>query len=179
MSSGNLSLNFVFEGWDSYQTSLVRAISPLAPDELAWRPAPNLRSVGEIACHISFGRIDWFSRMDAPGSAELAKQTSALKSRSAIAQNQLELLWWLEASWQLIEDTLSQWTVLDLDQTYRHVYQRKTYAISRQWTIWRVLSHDIHHGGQLAIMLGIMGIPIPDLGDQGGHLIEPPLAEGD
>jgi hypothetical protein len=65
-----VSLATVFEGWDGYQTSLVQAISPLTPEQLAWRPAPELRSVGEVARHISLGRITWFRRMEAPGSAE-------------------------------------------------------------------------------------------------------------
>jgi hypothetical protein len=53
------------------------------------------------------------------------------------------------------------------------------FAVTRQWTIWRIMSHDLHHGGELSILLGMQGIDIPDLGDQGGHLtelreIEPP-----
>ena len=39
------------------------------------------------------------------------------------------------------------------------------------------MSHDLHHGGELSILLGMQGIEIPDLGDQGGHLTELPLAE--
>jgi hypothetical protein len=57
---------------------------------------------------------------------------------------------WLELSWQMIETTLNTWTVADLAQTYRHIREGKIYTVTRQWTIWRVLSHDLHHGGQLA-----------------------------
>lgn len=32
------------------------------------------------------------------------------------------------------------------------------------------MSHDLHHGGQLALMLGLQGIDVPELGDKGGHL---------
>jgi uncharacterized damage-inducible protein DinB len=32
------------------------------------------------------------------------------------------------------------------------------------------LSHDLHHGGQIALMLGLQGIDVPELGDKGGHL---------
>jgi hypothetical protein len=48
------------------------------------------------------------------------------------------------------------------------------YAVSRQWTIWRVMFHNVNHGGELAILLGLRGIGIPDLGDQCGHLTEQP-----
>jgi uncharacterized damage-inducible protein DinB len=176
MTAESLSLASVFEGWDGYQSSLVHAIAPLSLDQLAWRPAAHLRSVGEIAGHISLGRIGWFHRMGAPGAFDLAAQTASWRSEVEIAENPAELVWWLEASWKVIEACLSLWTVADLAQTYRLNYHGQVYAVSRQWTIWRIITHDIHHGGQLAILLGIQGIPIPELGDQGGHLTMPPLA---
>jgi uncharacterized damage-inducible protein DinB len=89
----------------------------------------------------------------------------------------VELVRWLEASWKMVESTLSSWTVADLDQTYRQPYQGRTYSVTRQWTIWRVLAHDLHHGGELAVMLGTQGIALPELGDLGGHLTEPALIE--
>lgn len=179
MISGTSSLLAVYDGWDSHQLSLVRAVAPLAPEHLAFRPAPKLRSVGEIASHLSLGRIGWFERMGAPGSAELARLAAAWEPEAAIVENAAELVRRLEVTWQMIQDTLDQWTVGDLDQTYRHVYWGKTYAISRQWTIWRILAHDLHHGGELAMLLGLQGIEIPELGDLGGHLTEPPTAEPD
>jgi uncharacterized damage-inducible protein DinB len=177
MTTEASSLMSVYEGWDGYQLSLVRAIAPLSPQQLAYRPAPHLRSVGEIASHISLGRIDWFQRMHAPGSEEIAHQAAGWETDQAIMENATELVRRLEVTWQMIENTLTHWTISDLAQTYRHPYQGKTYAISRQWTIWRIMAHDLHHGGQLAILLGIQGIEIPELGDLGGHLTQPPLAE--
>lgn len=192
------SLMSIFEGWDGHQLALVRAIAPLTPEQLAWRPASHLRSVGEIISHIALGRLYWFHNMGAPGSAELARQIAPgegekantenlaefrrwfdaiAQQEEAIVENPTELLRWLEASWQVIDTTLTTWTVADLAQTYRHLYQGRMYAVSRQWVIWRIMSHDLHHGGELSILLGMQGIEIPDLGDQGGHLTELPLAE--
>lgn len=192
------SLISIFEGWDGHQLALVRAITPLTPEQLTWRPAPHQRSVGELISHIALARLYWFHNMGAPGSAELARKIAPWEGEKAntenlaefhrwfdaialqeeaIVENHAELLRWLEASWQMIETTLTTWTVADLAQTYRHLYQGKMFAVSRQWVIWRVMSHDLHHGGELSILLGMQGIDIPDLGDQGGHLTELPLAE--
>jgi uncharacterized damage-inducible protein DinB len=171
------SLMTVYDGWDSYQASLVHAITPLTPEQLRYRPASHLRTVGELASHIGLGRIGWFERMDAPGSAALARQAAALASEESIADDAAGIVTWLEASWQMIDQTLRSWTIADLARTYRHTYYGKTYAISRQWTIWRIMAHDLHHGGELAVMLGMQGIAVPELGDLGGHLNEPPLAE--
>jgi hypothetical protein len=53
MTGDPQSLGTVFEGWDGYQLSLVRAVAPRTPEELRWRPAPHLRTAGEIARHIA------------------------------------------------------------------------------------------------------------------------------
>jgi uncharacterized damage-inducible protein DinB len=198
MTTATPSLMSIYEGWDSHQVALVRAITPLSPEQLAWRPEPQMSSVGELISHLALARLWWFHKMGAPGSAELAHQvapwtgekintedpgeiqrwTDALEQlEAAIIGNHAELLKWLEASWQMIETTLNTWTIADLTNTYRHIRGRKMYVVSRQWTIWRILSHDLHHGGELSVLLGLQGIAIPDLGDQGGHLTELPLAE--
>lgn len=183
------SLFSVFEGWDGYQRSIIQAAAPLTLEQLAFRPASHLRSVGEVVRHIALAPVDWFQRMDAPGSRELAGRIQAwhedrygnryVNEEQAIpiagaADVAAELVHWLEASWQMIEQTLRTWTLEDLRQTYRHTWRGNTYAISRQWTIWRIMAHTLHHGGELALMLGMQGIEIFELGNLGGHIIEPP-----
>lgn len=173
MNAFTFPLRTIFHGWDGYQTSLVRAVATLTPEQLAWKPAPHLRSVGELVEHISSGRVGWFEKMGAPGSAELARQVPPVDS---LVGNADRLVEWLEASWRMVEDTLAQWDVSDLTKTYNHTYWGKTYAVSRQWTIWRILTHDVHHGGQLSLMLAMQGLEAPELLALGGHLTEPPLA---
>jgi uncharacterized damage-inducible protein DinB len=65
----------------------------------------------------------------------------------------------------------------DISQTYRHRYAGGVYAVSRQWTLWRVLTHDTHHGGQIALMLAMQGIAAPELRALGGHIVAPPPAD--
>lgn len=187
--ASNISLMTVFEGWNGYQTSLVNAISPLTREQLEWRPARDANSVGELARHISLGRIIWFMRMEAPGSTELVKSIDAwemdsdgnrdiVENRIAITDQPAELVRWLEATWGMIETTLKSWNVSDLVQTYKHRWNGVDYAVSRQWTLWRIMSHDIHHGGELSLMLGLQGIQAFELSDLFGHIILPPLADG-
>jgi uncharacterized damage-inducible protein DinB len=178
----------VFDGWNGYNTSLVHAITPLTPEQLAWRPAPQIQSVGEVARHISLGRISWLRRMGAPGSIALVERISDWKQDHdgnydivedaiMITEDANALVRWLEATWDMIEATLANWTIADLTETYRHTWNGQTYAVSRQWTLWRVLSHDLHHGGELALMLGLQGIDAFELKDLFGHIILPPLEE--
>ena len=178
----------VYEGWDGHQTALVHAVAPLKREQLVWRPAPDLRSVGELVRHIALGRIEWFHRMGAPGVEEVIPLIPAwdedphgnkyvVETAVPIDDSASELVQWLETTWKMIDLTLHTWTVADLARTYRHTWRGDTYNVSRQWTTWRIMEHDIHHGGQLALMLGIQGIEVFELGDLGGHINEPPLAE--
>jgi uncharacterized damage-inducible protein DinB len=170
-------LHSIFEGWDGYQRALVSAVAPRTPAELACRPAAHLRSAGQVASHIVVGRVAWFSRMGAPVSANLARAGAELGSDDAIAGDPGALVRWLNESWRMVENALAEWTAADLDRTYLQPHQGTTYRVSYQWTLWRVMAHDIHHGGELAVTLGMQGIALTELGGLGGHIVQPPVAE--
>ena len=188
MPTSSDSLAMVFEGWEGYRQSIIHAVAPLTPEQLLWRPAAQLRSVGELVRHIALGPIGWFHWMGAPGSRELAGRITAwetdadgnryvIEAAIDIADQAGQLVEWLDASGKMIADTLQAWTVADLQKSYRHTWAGNTYAISRQWTLWRILAHDLHHGGELAILLGMQGLENFELGHLGGHIALPPLAD--
>ena len=172
----------IFEGWDGYQTSLLHAATPLTSEQLSWRPGPERRSVGEVLRHICMGRVTWLARLDAPGMDTVAQRvprwhndddgTRRVDEDSLPCDDAALLADWLALSWQPVQQLLEEWTVDDLFRTYRLA----EYVVSRQWTIWRIMSHDIHHGGQVATMLALQGIEARDLRDRGGHVILPPIA---
>ena len=181
-------LSEIFDGWGGYQASLVHAIQSLTEEQLAWKPSKDLRSIGEIAAHIAMGRIVWFVRMKAPRSEELAAKIPAweydpegngyiVEKAMGIDRDPAALVAWLGDTWGMIEAALETWTVNDLWLTYRHVWRGDAYEVSRQWTVWRILSHDIHHGGQIARILAERGIPAKELRALGGHIISPEKIE--
>jgi len=172
VATDSYTLMNVYKGWDDYQVSLVHAIAPLSREQLLWKPAPHLRSVGGIANHIIGGRIQWFHYILGEGSEELTNQVATWMSNDTVEEKSDELVKWLEASWQLVADALNRWTIADLAQTYRLPYKGKNYDLTRQWIILHVLAHDFHHGGELSILLGMQGLSLPELGDEGGHLSE-------
>jgi uncharacterized damage-inducible protein DinB len=178
MSKDISSLQAIYKGWDTYQASIVHAVAPLSPGQLAWRPAPHVRSAGEIASHIADGRIYWFHRFMGEGNTELASLVSSGMPEDTIATNASELIKWLEISWQLVAASLSRWTVADLTHIYHHIDEGKSYAVPRQWVVEHIFAHDLHHGGELALTLGLQGISIPELGDNFGQPALP-LAEPD
>jgi uncharacterized damage-inducible protein DinB len=188
MPQSTISLTTIFDGWNGYNQSIINAIKPLTPEELAWRPAENLKSVGELVRHISLGRITWFMRMDAPGTAGIVGQIhdwewdpdgnqNIVEESIPITEQQTELVHWLNITWQMIEATLNLWKIDDLSNTYNHRWRGETYAVTRQWTIWRVINHDLHHGGELSLMLGLQGIKAFELCDLFGHIIMPSILD--
>ncbi len=188
MANSQDTLQTIFDGWNGYHQSIVNAVAPLTLGQLVWRPADNFNSVGELVRHISLGRVTWCLRMGAPGSAEIASQIHEWETDSdgnqdvveksiTSTESSTELVRWLENTWQMIDRTLTTWTFSDLARTYKHTWNGKIYTPSRQWTLWRVMNHDLHHGGELSLMLGLQGIEAFELSALFGHIILPPLLE--
>lgn len=152
-----LSLAPFYKGWDVYQQLLIAAIAPLTAEQLALRSAPQQWSVGTLAAHIIAARVGWFHIRMGEGSSELAPMATwdedGEPSRSAA-----ELVAGLEATWQLIQDALERWTFADLEQVFPHPTREDWPARSRQYIIWHVLEHDIHHGGEISSILGAHGL---------------------
>jgi uncharacterized damage-inducible protein DinB len=62
---------------------------------------------------------------------------------------------------KLVERALQPFAQMWLDAAARSGEVRP--ARSRQWIIWHVLEHDIHHGSEISTILGVHGLPIVEL----------------
>ena len=158
MTKTNTSLARFYQGWETYQGYLTNTIAPLTSEQLALRAAPNLRSIGILAAHIIAARVVWFHAVMGEGPADLLPMRT-WDDYDPIQQNAAELVAGLEATWNLIQECLAHWTPADLDRTF----QRRDGLVSRQWIIWHVIEHDLHHGGELLLTCGIHGLPVAEL----------------
>ena len=158
MNEKHTTLEAFYKGWDIYQKLLIEAIAPLSPDQLALQAAPHLRSIGVIAAHIISARVWWFHNIMGEGNEGLAPLVS-WDDDGAPVRSASELVSGLEATWQMIQDDLERWTPADLEQKF----QRRETTVSRQWIIWHIIEHDLHHGGELSYSLGIYELAAPDL----------------
>ena len=138
-----------FESWQDYQESLKRAIAPLTEEQLQRRLIPGLRTSGEIAEHIVFGRALHLHRTLGEGVAEL---TPLLRWEDADdpPHTAAEILHGLELTWRFITAYLMRGSPTD--------------AISEEevpimQTIWGLLDHDLPHAGELSLLLGADGMP--------------------
>src|SRR5581483_1742424 len=99
MAEQQTNLLSFYKGWDTYQAFLIKAIAPLASEQLALRLAPHLRSLGENVTHIISGRVSNFHLVMGEGDAEMAPlETWDLPG--APLRSAAELVRGLENTWQ-------------------------------------------------------------------------------
>jgi uncharacterized damage-inducible protein DinB len=155
MTQQQISLFPLYKGWDNYQELLIKAIEPLSPDQLSLRPAPHLRSIGENAAHIVGTRAGWLYYTLERGDEHMVTLAS-WNRRDQPAHPAAELINGLEAIWHVIQDTLNQWTTADLSAlVYDTDDDGEEQTYTRQWVLWHLIEHDLHHGGEISFTLGM------------------------
>ena len=151
----------IYAGWQTHQTMIVGALQPLSPEQLELRAAPKLRSIGQIASHMIGGRANWFHMMGEGGDAFAAYSQwvwAGQPSRTAA-----ELIRGLETTWQVMQAAIGRWSPAEWQQTWPGEWQGYPEVITRQWVIWHLIEHDVHHGGEVSLTLGMHGLSAPDL----------------
>jgi len=139
----------VFESWQDYQEALKRAIAPLTEEQLQRRLIPGLRTPGEIAEHIVFGRALHLHRTLGERAAEL---TPLLRWENADdpPHTAAEILHGLELTWRFITSCLMRGSPTDA------IPEEGLLIVQ---TIWGLLDHDLPHAGELSLLLGAAGMP--------------------
>ena len=62
-----------------------------------------------------------------------------------------------------IEARLQRWTPADCARTFPDEWDGQVYQVSRSWVIYHVMEHDLHHGGEVSLILGMNGLRSLDL----------------
>jgi uncharacterized damage-inducible protein DinB len=64
----------------------------------------------------------------------------------------------------VMQEVLARYTPTNLLQVvYDEDEEGQKYPVKRGWVIWHVIEHDLHHGGELSLTLGMHGLAAPDL----------------
>ena len=138
-----------FQSWHDAQEALKRAIAPLTAEHLQRPLLPGLRTPGEIAEHIVFGRALWLHRTLGEGAAELTplfRWEDADDSPHTAA----EIVQGLELTWRFITACLMRGSPTDAIPAEE---------VPIRQTIWGLLDHDLPHAGELSLLLGAAGLP--------------------
>ncbi len=149
------------ENWERYQSNVAHTVAPLTSEQLNLRAAPNLNSLGTIAAHIVAARAYWFHSVMGEGDDAFGKLRELDEQDTYNAD---EIVRGLQTTWHLMRECFARWTAEDLAaELFPRTWSGKQYMLSRQWVIWHILEHDLHHGGEVSLLLGMNGLQSPDV----------------
>jgi uncharacterized damage-inducible protein DinB len=154
VTRATLSHARITESWQNYQNELVRVIAPLTDEQMSLRLVPTHRTLGELAEHIVRARALWVPKVlgdlgwepmanwDEPGDP----------TRTAA-----EVVKGLTQTWEAIDKCLTRWG----DESLGDAVSDE--EVEQIGTIMGLMEHDMHHGGELAFVLGAYGLETPSL----------------
>lgn len=156
------TLEVIYENWREYHTKLRAALAPLTDEHLLLQPAPHLWSLGRILRHMIETRAWWintFLKENDSSVTEYAEWDIPDAPPRTIA----EILRGMDATWTFIEARLQRWTQEDCAVTFPDEVDGEIRQVSRSWVIYHVLEHDLHHGGEVSLILGMNNLQAPDV----------------
>lgn len=143
----------IFKRWNQVRSGLLEALGKLSDDQLGFTPRQDLWSLGETVFHIADTEESWL-RFFAMNKWFENKQTAAdfptIDSlKSLLAQTHATT----EKQFSENPDNLMK-TLCPLPWGNE---------VTMEWVVWHVLEHEIHHRGEIYLMLGLMGMEAPDV----------------
>jgi uncharacterized damage-inducible protein DinB len=177
VSTSAPELQTFYDGWGNYQRLVVAAIRDLTPEQLALRTAPHQWAVWQLAGHTAGSRAYWFHdvlgegdphtremfRVASTTAPDLPLEDAGWEDDEAYPRDATEIVEAFELTWTMIDDSLRRWTPDDLAVEFSRERRSGTQTFTRQWVIWHLMEHDLHHGGEISQILGSHGVPALDL----------------
>jgi uncharacterized damage-inducible protein DinB len=156
------SLEAIYAGWRNYQDLLIAALAALNAEQLALQAAPHLRSIEAIATHMIGARGRWFAPPLGDGNKQLAA-FSRWDRRGEPVRTAAEIVQGLQFTLDTIHTTIALWTPSEWQETMPGEGAHEPAVITRPWAIWHLIEHDLHHGGEISLTLGLHNLKAPDL----------------
>ena len=163
MSEVQSTLAVFYKGWNDYQSALLKVLAPLTDEQLMLRVAPNERTIGEMATHIIGARAGWFYELMGEGGELFADMRTWDEPGTPARSSAAELISGLETSWRIMHEAMARWTPAEWEHIYKGERNGESYEIPRKWVIWHLIEHDLHHGGEISLTLGMHGLVAPDI----------------
>ncbi|MFN2292195.1 MAG: DinB family protein [Anaerolineae bacterium] len=143
-----------FSHWRTVRRGLLDALNMLTDAQLAFVPREGLWSLGTVARHIAEAEEGWFRHLVTGELDEWPEFTEA--AYPTIASIVVLLSEVHDRTWAFLAKT----DVADLDRIIDMPWGAQ---LPLEWIVWHVLEHEIHHRGEIYLMLGLMGMEAPDV----------------
>jgi uncharacterized damage-inducible protein DinB len=147
-----LTINDFVSSWTHESTATQRVLNTLTDASLLQQIAPNHRKLGQLAWHITTTVHEMLSRtgleFPEPAGGEVAPDSAALIAAE-----------YSRASQGLLLTLQSHWTDTNLLES--------TNMYGEDWlnglTLRILISHEIHHRGQMTVVMRQAGLRVPDI----------------
>jgi uncharacterized damage-inducible protein DinB len=152
------TLDEIYENWAGYNKRLVDCIAPLTNEQLLLQPAPRMWPLTQVVQHIVSVRAGWFSGT-LQEADKLMEEYMLWGQPDSPKRTTAELVHGLNETWRFIESCLKRWSPEDGAETFPdEAEDGEVYQVSRGWVIYHVLEHDLHHGSEISLILGMHGL---------------------
>jgi uncharacterized damage-inducible protein DinB len=151
-----MELSHLLHYWDTVRETLFEALDKLTDSQLDFTPAPGLWSLRRVACHIALAEEGWFRYQVTRELDDWPEINDAEAVYPSVASVKV-LLEEVHARTRafLSEDGEAK-MAMDIPVTWGN-------SVKLEWIVWHVLEHEIHHRGEIFLMLGLQGIEAPDV----------------
>jgi uncharacterized damage-inducible protein DinB len=147
-----------------YQLANETPIEHLTPEQLALPVGSPTWPIWASVSHIAGARVFWLCHVfGEPGldttpfsTVDIAK--GGWEDDPAHPRRADELVEALTSSWNIIVRCLATWTPESLEQTARRVSGDIVRLHTRQSVLWRLITHDAFHSGEISLALGSHGL---------------------
>ncbi len=151
----------LFQHWNEVRRGLLTALDKLSDAQLDFKPRPELWSLRETVVHIAGTEQGWLRCYTANrwhATPPQAADYPTLEALKALLAREHALT---EKQFTLSSDSSAGNT---LDAALAQVCALPWGAQATMgWAVWHVIEHEIHHRGEVYLMLGLMGIEAPDV----------------
>lgn len=156
------TLDVIYENWRDYNGKLQNCIVSLTNEQLLLQPASRMWPLGQIVQHMISVRAGWFSGT-LQEADDVMNEYMLWGQRDSPERSAAELVRGLGETWTFIESRLQRWTPADCAKTFPDEADGQVYEVPRSWVIYHVLEHDLHHGSEVSLILGMNGLQPIDI----------------
>jgi uncharacterized damage-inducible protein DinB len=114
-----------------------------------------------LASHVVAVRSWYFHAWMGEGGPEFDAIAGFDEGEPSKSRPAAEIVRGLETTWSLVDSALRRWSGSDLQEEFARPTPNaagEQPRRSRLAIIWRVASHDLHHGGEISFSLGMHGL---------------------
>ena len=157
MTKSQIAAERALEIWQHMQDELVRVVGQLTVEQMNMRIAPTVRTLGEQVEHIVRGRALWVHKVVDDPSRESLEPMMNWDEPDDPTRSVAEVVAGLQHTWQILRAYIEPSTMDKPDPG--PVSEQDKEGLR---TVWGMLDHDLCHAGELALMLGVLGLETPD-----------------